>query len=102
LVKAALDSWETAPLDDKLSSVLRFLQKLNLSPQQVTSADIETMRSAGLSDKAIEEAIYVCFCFNVMDRLADAFDIDILTPKQFKKGGRFLFRLGYKATSLWG
>lgn len=102
LVQAVLDNWETAPIGNGLRSVLGFLQKLTLQPQQVTKEDIETLRSSGLSDQAIEEAIYVCFSFNVMDRLADAFEFDIPTPQQFRKGGRFLYRLGYKATSLWG
>jgi alkylhydroperoxidase family enzyme len=102
LVQAVMDNWETAPVDNSLRSVLGFLQKLTLHPQQVTKEDIATLRSSGLSDKAIEEAIYVCFSFNVMDRLADALEFDIPTPQQFKQGGRFLYRLGYRATSLWG
>jgi alkylhydroperoxidase family enzyme len=102
LVQAVLDNWETAPIGNSLRSVLGFLQKLTLQPQQVTKEDIETLRSSGLSDQAIEEAIYVCFSFNVMDRLADALEFDIPTPQQFKQGGRFLYRLGYRATSLWG
>ena len=102
LVLAVLDNWQTAPVDDRLQSVLGFLQKLTSDPSQVTKDNIATMRSAGLSDRAIEEAIYVCFAFSVMDRLADAFKFDIPTPQQFKKGGHFLYRLGYKATSLWG
>jgi alkylhydroperoxidase family enzyme len=102
LVLAVLDNWQTAPISDRLRSVLGFLQKLTLHPQQVTAADIATMRSSGVSEQAIEEAIYVCFSFNVMDRLADALDFDIPTAQQFKKGGRFLYKLGYKVTSLWG
>ena len=96
LVDAVLDNWETAPVSDRLRSVLGFLQKLTLNPQQVAAADIAAMHSSGVSEKAIEEAIYVCFAFNVMDRLADALDFDIPTPQQFKQGGRFLYKLGYK------
>ncbi len=60
------------------------------------------MRSAGVSDKAIEEAIFVCFLFSVTDRLADAFGFDMPSPKDFKKGGRVLYSLGYGALSVPG
>jgi len=102
LVKAVLENWETAPVNDRLRSVLGFLQKLTLDPQQVTVADIEALRSCGVSEKAIEEAIYVCFAFSVMDRLVDALAFDIPTSKHFKIGGSFIYKLGYKVASLWG
>lgn len=102
LVEAVLENWETAPVNVKLRSVLGFLQKLTLDPKQVTAADIAAMRHAGVSDRAIEEAIYVCFAFSILDRLADALDFEIPTPKHFQTGGRFLYRLGYRAASLWG
>lgn len=102
LLEAVLDDFETAPVGDRLQSVLGFLQKLTVDPSQVTEDNIAAMRSAGVSDRAIEEAIYVCFAFSVMDRLADALDFDIPSAKHFKTGGRFLYRLGYRAASLWG
>ena len=101
-MEAVLDNFESAPIDEKLRSVLAFLQKLTVNPSQVTPEDIATMRSSGVSEKAISEAIYVCFAFSVMDRLADALDFDIPSPKHFKTGGRFLYRMGYKAASLRG
>ena len=88
LLHAVLDDYKTAPVSAKLRSVLAFLQKLTLEPSQVTPEDITAMRSSGASDQAITEAIYVCFAFNVMDRLADALDFDIPAPKHFKTGGR--------------
>jgi hypothetical protein len=58
------------------------------------------MKSAGLNDKAIEEAIYVCFLFSVMDRLADALGFDMHSPSDFQRGGRMLFSRGYRRLSL--
>lgn len=102
LVDAVLENFESAPVDEKLRSVLVFLQKLTLNPLQVTREDIAAMRSSGVSEQAISEAIYVCFAFSVMDRLADALDFDIPSSKHFKTGARFLYRMGYRATSLRG
>ena len=78
------------------------MEKLTVSPDEVGPEDIESMRSVGVSDKAIEEAIYVCFLFSVMDRLADALGFDMPSAKDFQKGGRVLYSLGYRALSIPG
>jgi hypothetical protein len=60
------------------------------------------VQSAGVSDRAIEEAIYVCFLFNVMDRLADAFDFHLPSARGFQQSGRMLYTLGYRIASIPG
>jgi alkylhydroperoxidase family enzyme len=102
MVAAVLEDWRTAPVNEKVQSALGFLEKLTVSPAEVEHKDIEPMRSAGLSDKAIEEAVYVCFLFSVMDRLADALGFDIHSPKDFQRGGRMLYSRGYRRLSLPG
>jgi alkylhydroperoxidase family enzyme len=102
LVAAVLESWQTAPVNEKLRRTLGFLEKLTVSPSEVSPEDIKSMRSVGVSDKAIEEAIYVCFLFSVMDRLADALGFDMPSAKDFQRGGRVLYSLGYGALSIPG
>jgi alkylhydroperoxidase family enzyme len=102
MVAAVLEDWRTAPVNEKVRSVLGFLERLTVSPADVGPKDVESMRSAGLNDKAIEEAIYVCFLFSVMDRLADAFGFDMHSPGDFQRGGRMLLSRGYKRLSLPG
>ena len=102
LVAAVLENWRTAPVNEKLRRTLGFLEKLTVSPSEVSPEDIESVRSVGVSDKAIEEVIYVCFLFSVMDRLADAFGFDVPLAKDFQKGGRVLYSLGYGALSIPG
>ena len=46
---------------------------MTLRPGEVGPADAEAVRAAGVSDKGIEDALGVCFGFNLIDRLADAF-----------------------------
>jgi hypothetical protein len=60
------------------------------------------MRAAGLSDKAIEEAIYVSTMFNVMDRLADAFDFDLTRDDQKARLAVILTRLEYGTAAVPG
>jgi alkylhydroperoxidase family enzyme len=102
LVAAVLENWRTAPVNQKLRKALGFLEKLTVSPSEVTPEDIESVRSVGVSDKAIEEVIHVCFLFSVMDRLADAFGFDMPTAKDFQRGGLVLYSFGYGALSIPG
>jgi len=44
---------------------LEFLEKLTLTPEEIVQEDIAPMRTAGVSNQAIEDAIYVCTYFNV-------------------------------------
>ena len=102
MLAAVLENWRTAPVNEKLRRTLGFLEKLTISPSELSPEDVESMRSVGVSDKAIEEAIYVCFLFSVMDRLADAFGFDMPSAKDLQRGGRVLYSLGYRALSIPG
>jgi alkylhydroperoxidase family enzyme len=102
MVAAVLRDWRTAPVDEKFRAVLAFLEKLTLTPEHVGPDDIVPMLSVGLNDRAIEEAIYVCFLYNLMDRLADAFDFHIPSPDGFKRHALLLRALGYGMASIPG
>jgi len=100
MVAAVLADWRTAAVDDKLRAMLGFLDKLTLRPDEVTSADVAPLRAAGWPDEAIEKAIYVCFCFCVMDRLADTFGFQLETEKGLKWVARILLGSSYKIISI--
>jgi alkylhydroperoxidase family enzyme len=68
-----LADWRTAPVDPPLRATLGFLEAVTLRPGEVGPADAEAVRAAGVSDEAIEDALTVCACFNLIDRLADSF-----------------------------
>lgn len=53
------------------------------------------LRVAGVSEQAIEDALVVCALFNVMDRLADAFDVAIPSEEGFARTGERLLTMGY-------
>jgi alkylhydroperoxidase family enzyme len=101
-VAAVLQDWRTAPVNERLRSMLGFLEKVTLTPGEVTANDVANLQVAGINPKAIEEALYVCFLFNVMDRLADALDFHLPTTKGFQRNGRMLYTLGYGIASIPG
>jgi alkylhydroperoxidase family enzyme len=104
LVRAVLDDWRTAPIDARMHAMLGFLEKLTLTPEAVTPADVVPLRAAGLGDRAIEQAIYVCFLFCTIDRIADAFDFLLPDARSLKWTARILLGPGYKAAVApgWG
>lgn len=99
-VQAVLADLEAAPISTELKAMLSFIEKLTLQPSKLTKADVQPLLTAGLTKEAIEEAIHVCGVFNVVNRLADAFDFELSVDSN--KAGRFLFKNGYDASSVWG
>ena len=98
-MQAVVDDWRTAPVSEKVRSVLGFLEKLTLMPETVGPADIEPMRQAGVTDQEIEDAIAICFLFNVITRLADAFAFE-LVPERVNLSGKMLYQRGYGVSSI--
>ena len=91
-----LADWRTAPIDDRTRAMLGFLEKLTLTPESLTVADVGPLRQAGLGDAAIEDAIHVCTLFSVYDRLADSFEFDIPEQAGFEQGATTLLKRGYR------
>jgi alkylhydroperoxidase family enzyme len=95
LTQAVLDDWRTAPIDDKLRATLGFLEKVTLAPDEVTPADADVPRRAGVSDAALIDAVYVCTIFNVIDRISDALDFAIPSEEEFSRPAKILLKRGY-------
>jgi hypothetical protein len=51
---------------------------------------------AGVSEDAVIDAIYVCFAFNLIDRVSDALGFDLMDDKGYRRGAQVLLRVGYK------
>lgn len=94
-MKAVLADWRSAPLDPRVRATLAFLEKLTLTPADVRPADVAPLRSAGVGDQAIEDAIQVCVLFNIYDRLADSLSFYLPGPDGYAASGRNLLRRGY-------
>ncbi len=100
--QSVLEDWRAAELDDRLKATLGFLEIVSLTPDKVGPDDIVSLRTAGVSDEAIAEALYVCFVFDTINRFAGAFDMPVPSEAQAKRTARFLGRFGYRFASLPG
>jgi alkylhydroperoxidase family enzyme len=94
-VDAVLADLATAPIDDKLRATLGLLRKVTRDHAAVTPADIRPLLALGISRSQIEDALDVCFCFNVITRLADTFAFEVGSPASFDAGAKMLLGRGY-------
>jgi hypothetical protein len=86
----------TAPIAPRLRAALGLVRKLTLSPEEVGAGDVRAVLSAGVSEDAVRDAVYVCFAFNLIDRVSDALGFDLMDEKGYRRGARVLLRVGYK------
>ena len=94
------DHGTTAILDTKtirepLRATLHMLGKLTRE-HTVDADDMRSVLAAGASRQQIEDALAVCFSFNVIGRLADALGFAVPGPEAFEAGAKYLLARGYR------
>ena len=82
LLEAILTDIATAPIEEPMRPVLAFVRKVTLNPSKTTQADVDAMLEAGWNEQAIEDAICVCSLFNFMNRLVDAYGLELPNKEQ--------------------
>jgi AhpD family alkylhydroperoxidase len=86
---------ETAAIEEPLRATLLMLGKLTRE-HVVDADDMRAVLAAGASRRQIEDALAVCFSFNVIGRLSDAFGFFVPGPKAFEAGAKYLLARGYR------
>lgn len=99
LVESVLADWEAAPVSPQLRATLSFVRTLALDDSP-SAGDLARMRSAGVSDEAIRDAIYICAAFSILTRIADAFGCvpasELLAPADHDEYTAGFLRAGYR------
>lgn len=95
-VRAVWADWRTAPVSPKLRAMLGYLETMSLRPEQLGADDLAPLRAAGLSDQAIEDAIYVCAAFQIIIRIADALEFHVPDEASFDKAAESMLQRGYR------
>jgi alkylhydroperoxidase family enzyme len=86
---------DVAAIEEPLRATLLMLGKLTRE-HVVDADDMRALLAAGASRRQIEDALAVCFSFNVIGRLADAFGFFVPGPKAFEAGAKYLLTRGYR------
>jgi alkylhydroperoxidase family enzyme len=87
--------WRTAPIDEKLRATLSFIETMTLRPHELTRADADSARAAGVSDGALVDAIHVAALFNMIVRLADSLGWDVPPFESFYGRADRMLASGY-------
>ncbi len=94
-VASVLSDLRTATIEEPLRATLLMLGKLTRE-HKVDGDDMRAVLAAGASRQQIEDALAVCFSFNVIGRLADTFGFSVPGPEAFEAGAKYLLARGYR------
>lgn len=86
-------------MSKRIAATLGFLEKLTLEPDEVTRADADAVRAAGVSDEALVDAIHICALFSMIVRLADSLGWDIPSFESFFERADAMLASGYALES---
>src|SRR3979409_1119437 len=79
--------------------MLAFLEKVTLSHKEIVPNDLAKLRDAGLTDRAILDATYICAGFNIIARIAEALGFTIPSEELFSRTAKLLVIFGYRRLS---
>lgn len=94
LLTELLKDVDASSVDEKMKPVLRYVQKLTLTPSRMTPADADAMYAVGWDDRALYDAVTVCGLFNLMNRMVEGLGIVPEEGYHAKSGAR-LKEIGY-------
>jgi AhpD family alkylhydroperoxidase len=94
-VSAVLSELETDAIEEPLRATLRTLRRLTRE-EAVDADDMRAVLAVGVSREQVEDALAVCFAFNTISRLADAFGFVLPAPKAIEAGAKYLLARGYR------
>jgi uncharacterized peroxidase-related enzyme len=82
-------------IGSKAHTILPFLEKLTLDPDAVGPEDVEPLKAAGISERAILDASYVVMLFCMYNRIVDAIGCEVMDPQQVVVVAKMLLDKGY-------
>ncbi len=77
LVRQIAHGWRDAELSDADRALCAYAEKLTLTPNALTAADIDALRSGGLDDPAIHDACAIVAYFNFATRIAEGLGVEL-------------------------
>lgn len=94
LFEALMDDIDSAPVDEKLKPVLRFVRKLTETPTKMVQADADAMFAAGWNDDEFQYAISICAAANYFNRILEGHGMKG-DPSLWEQRGKLLTSCDY-------
>ena len=71
-----MTDYRAAAIEPQMKQLLSFAEKMARDASHITAQDVERIRSAGFSDRAILDAAHVTGFFSYMNRVVQALGAD--------------------------
>ncbi|MXV73198.1 peroxidase [Candidatus Poribacteria bacterium] len=72
-----ITDFQTADIDETTKAILEFAVKVTKAAPTVTPADLDHLRSYGLTDEALFAIVEIVGFFSYINRIADAFGVEL-------------------------
>lgn len=82
MVQQAQTDYRALQLNPQDQAILAFTEKITRESWTIQDADVEHLRSVGLSDQEILDVVLIASYYNFIDRVADALGVEV--DKQFR------------------
>jgi uncharacterized peroxidase-related enzyme len=96
VIEAVYADRTTAAVSAEVKAALALIETFTLRPDELGPDDIETARTAGLLNEAIEHVFDVTTIFNLINRLADAFEFNVPDQQRLDQAAKVVLRFGYR------
>jgi uncharacterized peroxidase-related enzyme len=97
---SAIDVNDSGSMRPEVAAVLPLLEKVTRTPDLVAGSDVALVRAAGVPDEAIVDALHVNLIFNILNRLANAFDFSWDSDEHVRVGANVIHRISYRPPRL--
>lgn len=75
LIDSLVADIETAPVEEEMKPILRYVKKLTETPARMTQADADAIFAAGWDEDAFYHVVSICGLFNYYNRLIEGYGI---------------------------
>jgi AhpD family alkylhydroperoxidase len=94
-IPLVMDDPTLAGIGEPLRTTMLMIRKLT-KEHAVDANDMRAVLAAGASSQQIEDALAICFSFNVIGRLADSFGFSVPSSEALASGAKYLLARGYR------
>ena len=77
LVAALCEDYQKATLSPEDLAMLRYTEKLTLTPGAITSEDVAALRNAGFDERGIHDICTIVAYFAFVNRIADGLGVEL-------------------------
>ncbi len=74
-VHNVVDDWRKAGLSPKVRGLIEYVEALTRTPSEMIEGDVERLRGAGWTDRAIHDAVQIASYFSYINRVAEALGV---------------------------